>query len=628
MGGDRRNALKALLTNPLVGDYAWTAPLLDALLEANRSFLPRFFASGSTRIARRLDPSRDARVDPTTKGFPTVDRSVRSRTSRHRDGRSRTSFRRCSCSGAGPRAQHRPDGRLLREPRRRAGAAREDHDGAAALATPARRGGMGDHRRDRRAGAVMLAAGVRRVLIANEVTDPPVDRIDRGPAARPRRSRSSAPWIPARRGAPRGGDATGCLDRFPVLVELGHRAVAPAAGPSRTRSRSLPVTTKPSSPWQARRASRGRSATTARRLPRGGPAFLDRLGALAARLRADGLVETEETWVSAGGSAFFDLVVEHLGDRGRRRPGAPPLRSLRRPRLRGERAGVAVRRHEPERRFHAAIEAWGAVLSRPEPDLAIVDSAGGTFRSTRACPCPSRLRRRSGERTTSSARVIVERLNDQHAFCRVEPRSDRARRPRRVRRVPSLHRVRQVAGDPRARRRRPRDRRGRDLLLTGVGAGTPSASPSVAATAAPHRAPSSKRLRHVRAVQPGLEVAGVERVARADRVDVRDGRRRDLVPATLGIERAGAPAPVLHHDLARTRPRERRASPCRRSLPERRGARDAAEDEITNRGEGDQGDVRSEPHRPRPEVQVEDAHPAGPTEQRADGSARPVRSAA
>ena len=44
--GDRTKALKALLANPLVGDYAGAAPLLDALLEVNRPFLPRFAASG------------------------------------------------------------------------------------------------------------------------------------------------------------------------------------------------------------------------------------------------------------------------------------------------------------------------------------------------------------------------------------------------------------------------------------------------------------------------------------------------------------------------------------------------------------------------------------------------------
>lgn len=41
--GDRAAALKALLTNPLVARYNVARPLLDALLEANRAHLPRFF---------------------------------------------------------------------------------------------------------------------------------------------------------------------------------------------------------------------------------------------------------------------------------------------------------------------------------------------------------------------------------------------------------------------------------------------------------------------------------------------------------------------------------------------------------------------------------------------------------
>jgi 6-phospho-beta-glucosidase len=41
--GDRTTALRALMTNPLVGDYLVAAPLLEALLEANRPHLPRFF---------------------------------------------------------------------------------------------------------------------------------------------------------------------------------------------------------------------------------------------------------------------------------------------------------------------------------------------------------------------------------------------------------------------------------------------------------------------------------------------------------------------------------------------------------------------------------------------------------
>ena len=49
--GSRAVALKALITNPLVGDADRAGPLLDALLDANRAMLPRFFpdqASGSS----------------------------------------------------------------------------------------------------------------------------------------------------------------------------------------------------------------------------------------------------------------------------------------------------------------------------------------------------------------------------------------------------------------------------------------------------------------------------------------------------------------------------------------------------------------------------------------------------
>jgi 6-phospho-beta-glucosidase len=44
--GDRAVALKALLANPLVGRYNVATALLDALLEANRQHLPRFFGRG------------------------------------------------------------------------------------------------------------------------------------------------------------------------------------------------------------------------------------------------------------------------------------------------------------------------------------------------------------------------------------------------------------------------------------------------------------------------------------------------------------------------------------------------------------------------------------------------------
>jgi len=43
LSGDRVTAVKALLANPLVRQWEIAEPLLDALLEANRQHLPRFF---------------------------------------------------------------------------------------------------------------------------------------------------------------------------------------------------------------------------------------------------------------------------------------------------------------------------------------------------------------------------------------------------------------------------------------------------------------------------------------------------------------------------------------------------------------------------------------------------------
>jgi 6-phospho-beta-glucosidase len=43
VSGDRRVALQALIANPLVGRWDMAEPLLTALLDANRAYLPRFF---------------------------------------------------------------------------------------------------------------------------------------------------------------------------------------------------------------------------------------------------------------------------------------------------------------------------------------------------------------------------------------------------------------------------------------------------------------------------------------------------------------------------------------------------------------------------------------------------------
>jgi 6-phospho-beta-glucosidase len=45
LSGDRGDALRALMANPLTGGYETAAPMLDALLDAHRDHLPRFSAA-------------------------------------------------------------------------------------------------------------------------------------------------------------------------------------------------------------------------------------------------------------------------------------------------------------------------------------------------------------------------------------------------------------------------------------------------------------------------------------------------------------------------------------------------------------------------------------------------------
>ena len=369
-----------------------------------------------------LDPSRDATVDPTTKGFPAVDRPVRLAAVRNQGWtladlvppvlvlRERALAHNIAlmadyCSAHG--VDHAPHGKTTMAPqiwRRQLDA------GAwgitAATAVQAR---------------VMIAAGVRRVMIANQVTDP-----------------SAIGWISAqlhdpdleivcsvdsRRTVELLAEGLAAAPRpLPVLVELGHDGGRTGC---RTMEDALEVAALArSTPEIALNGATGFEGTVCSdRTPESLDevrAFLDRLGSLAARLRADGLVETEETWVSAGGSTFFDLVVDHLGTAG----GIADRLLLRSGRYVAADSGVNERVSpftDHERGFHAAIEAWGAVVSRPEQDLAIVNFGRRDVPFDQALPIPFSLRHRSGERREVTGSVIVERLNDQHAFCRIEP---------------------------------------------------------------------------------------------------------------------------------------------------------------------------------------------------------------
>lgn len=122
--------------------------------------------------------------------------------------------------------------------------------------------------------------------------------------------------------------------------------------------------------------------------------------------------------ISAGGSAFFDLVAEVLGpETGTTtvilRSGAYQLHDS------GFYAAVSpFGRTGTDRLLKPALSLWSRVLSRPEPDLAILDAGRRDAPFDEGLPVPELVRGR-GDAPVDGATVM--RLNDQHAFLHLDP---------------------------------------------------------------------------------------------------------------------------------------------------------------------------------------------------------------
>ncbi|QFG23417.1 amino acid deaminase [Actinomadura sp. WMMB 499] len=125
--------------------------------------------------------------------------------------------------------------------------------------------------------------------------------------------------------------------------------------------------------------------------------------------------ETDEPVVTAGGSAYFDQVVEVLGPL----PGRTVLRSGAyvihddgfyrgiSPFARG--AGAS------RTRLRSAMHGWARVVSRPEPALALLDAGKRDVPYDEGMPEPQ-LVRGKGAAPVAGARVTA--VNDQHGFLR------------------------------------------------------------------------------------------------------------------------------------------------------------------------------------------------------------------
>jgi D-serine dehydratase len=151
-------------------------------------------------------------------------------------------------------------------------------------------------------------------------------------------------------------------------------------------------------------------------------AFVDEIGATARELGQRGLFDDDAPLVTAGGSAYFDVVCARLGPSVLPAPFRTVLRSgcyvthdhgmyQRTSPLDGRASTPATSRLRP------ALELVAHVLSTPEPGLAIVGFG------RRDVPVDDRLpvllgRHRDG-RLTPLPPVVVHHVNDQHAHLRM-----------------------------------------------------------------------------------------------------------------------------------------------------------------------------------------------------------------
>ncbi len=158
--------------------------------------------------------------------------------------------------------------------------------------------------------------------------------------------------------------------------------------------------------------------------------FLHRMRELTERLAAAGHFDhLDEVIVTAGGSMFPDRVVAILGsdwDIGR------PVRPVIRPggyathdsKMYTDSGPFGVR--APMDTYPAlrpALTLWSYVVSRPEPDLALLGFGKRDGSYDVDLPMPEVLRR-GGEMHDIAGRLKVFELNDQHAFVRIAPGFD------------------------------------------------------------------------------------------------------------------------------------------------------------------------------------------------------------
>ena len=151
--------------------------------------------------------------------------------------------------------------------------------------------------------------------------------------------------------------------------------------------------------------------------------YLRTLAALHARLAAAGLYDpSAEIILTAGGSSFFDQVADELGPLAAAdsrvkvllRSGAYVIHDD------GFYRGISpFGRGAGSRPLTSAMHGWARVLSRPEPDLALLDAGKRDIPFDDAMPTPQYANGEPGPVAGASVTAVA----DQHTFVRLDPAS-------------------------------------------------------------------------------------------------------------------------------------------------------------------------------------------------------------
>jgi D-serine deaminase-like pyridoxal phosphate-dependent protein len=159
--------------------------------------------------------------------------------------------------------------------------------------------------------------------------------------------------------------------------------------------------------------------------------YLRELADLHRRLDRDGWYESGRAIVTAGGSAYFDLVADELAAlvdrRGER--GIPTTVLLRSGAYLvhddGFYRGISPLDGPPGRdadHFESAMHGFVTIVSTPEPGLALFDAGKRDLPYDEGLPSPQAI---SGSTAEQSARALagaeVTAVNDQHGFLRFPP---------------------------------------------------------------------------------------------------------------------------------------------------------------------------------------------------------------